>query len=61
MQVPCKIQSAMHNDANKQIFLDFLKQKWDTKAKEWFYNPQTLQAHSSNTQAKHQGKRSLMH
>ena len=24
MQVPCKMQSAMHNDAKKQIFLDFL-------------------------------------
>ena len=24
MQVPCKVQSAMHNDEKKQMFLDFL-------------------------------------
>ena len=52
VQVPCKMKNAMHNGAKKQIFLD-LKKKWDTKAKGWFYNPQTLQTHSSSTQAKY--------
>ena len=33
----------MHDD--KQMFLDFLKIKEMQKAKEWFYDPQTLQAH----------------
>ena len=52
MQVQCKVQNAMHDD--KQImFLDFLKIKEMQKAKESLYNPQTLQAHINNIQAKH--------
>ena len=50
MQVQCKVQNAMHDD--KQMFLDFLKIKEMQKAKEWFYDPQTLQAHINITQAK---------
>ena len=45
------MQNAMHDD--KQMFLDFLKIKEMQKEKEWFYNPQTLQADSTSTQAKH--------
>ena len=33
MQVPCKVQSAMHNDAKKQIFLDFLNKNEIVKKK----------------------------
>ena len=51
VQVQCKVQNAMHDD--KQMFLDFLKIKEMQKAKEWLYNPQTLQAHINNIQAKH--------
>ena len=32
VQVQCKVQNAMHDD--KQMFLDFLKNKRDAKAKE---------------------------
>ena len=33
MQVPCKVQSSMHNDANKQMFLDFLNKNEIAKQK----------------------------
>ena len=33
MQVPCEVQSAMHNDAKKQIFLDFLNKNEIAKQK----------------------------
>ena len=33
MQVPCEMQSAMHNDAKKQIFLDFLNKNEIIKQK----------------------------
>ena len=53
-QVPCKMQNAtMHNDAKKQMFLYFLNQNEIIKQKYDSNNPQTLQALSDNTQAKH--------
>ena len=33
MQVPCKVQSAMHNATKKQIFLDFLNKNEILKQK----------------------------
>ena len=59
VQVPCKMQKCIM--LQKENTFVFFELKWDNEAKEWLYHPQTLQALSNNTQAKHQGKRDLMH
>ena len=48
MQVPCEMQSAMHNDAKKQIFLDFLNKNEILKQKDDSTTPR-LGKHNQTT------------